>query len=529
MPDHNSGAFHSAEEERPHRAGTTRLIAFVTACLMLFTTFGATSAAATGSASDLRVSGSISDAIKRIREARNKTGVLIVVGYSAYQVLHTLGQELPEHSRSRTNLIGELSEGLPGLTEGLRSRLDRIEKTPSDDAEAMESARQELRSFLEHKFKDHPELKSLFEQSQQRFDDLREHVVVAKIVAETNADVLPAIVEDLKEIARVLKEPLDFDIDVAALERNNRELAETLEDVQPALDQCNAAMQQTIAALDQMNAAMGQVNAGLDQMNSGIAQLNRGIDQANDAVAEMNVALEQTNNAVNGMIGAATDTFRNLGNLRLDDLSIDLSHLGGSMHRQTTPEERARQDRMLSIGLNLIPGLGDVKGIHEAIAGRDALTGELLPPAERVMGGIIFLRSAKVLSKGATSATDAARLRGTYRAWEAANESIRSLRTTGKLPGYYVTKAEAKQAGWTDGKALGNHLPNAQIGGDVFKNKDGVLPSVSGRVWYEADVGLVNTMSRSKQPGYRLVYSSDGLLYVTFDHYHSVHYVGRYK
>lgn len=45
--------------------------------------------------------------------------------------------------------------------------------------------------------------------------------------------------------------------------------------------------------------------------------------------------------------------------------------------------------------------------------------------------------------------------------------------------------------GWSEGKALG---------GDVFANTNGVLPSANGRIWYEADVGVDYTMSRSNFP-----------------------------
>jgi len=55
--------------------------------------------------------------------------------------------------------------------------------------------------------------------------------------------------------------------------------------------------------------------------------------------------------------------------------------------------------------------------------------------------------------------------------------------------------------GWKPGKALNNYVSGGQLGGDVFKNTTNVLPNAPGRVWYEADVGLNNTMARSKQPG----------------------------
>ncbi|WP_157876858.1 polymorphic toxin-type HINT domain-containing protein [Streptomyces graminilatus] len=112
---------------------------------------------------------------------------------------------------------------------------------------------------------------------------------------------------------------------------------------------------------------------------------------------------------------------------------------------------------------------------------------------------------------------------------EAANPLMESLRATGKLPGNYVTKAQAAAAGWEPGKALGNRIPGAQIGGDVFENADGLLPHFPGRTWSEADVGLNNMMKRSKQPGTRLVYSNDGLAYVTNDHYKSFYALPNWK
>lgn len=67
------------------------------------------------------------------------------------------------------------------------------------------------------------------------------------------------------------------------------------------------------------------------------------------------------------------------------------------------------------------------------------------------------------------------------------------------------------------------------MGGNVFANSTGVLPDAPNRVWYEADIGLSNTMSRSNQPGTRLLYSSDGLLYITSDHYKTAVPIGNWK
>ncbi|WP_437840095.1 RHS repeat-associated core domain-containing protein [Sorangium sp. So ce1153] len=137
--------------------------------------------------------------------------------------------------------------------------------------------------------------------------------------------------------------------------------------------------------------------------------------------------------------------------------------------------------------------------------------------------------AAQLDTRPAHGAAQFAKLKDALRTAEAANPLIESLRTTGKLPSNYLTKAQAAAAGWQAGKPVGTHIPGGQIGGDVFQNTTGVLPSAPGRTWYEADVGLSSTISRSKQPGTRLLYSSDGLLYVTADHYETVHLIGTWK
>ena len=86
----------------------------------------------------------------------------------------------------------------------------------------------------------------------------------------------------------------------------------------------------------------------------------------------------------------------------------------------------------------------------------------------------------------------------------------------GHLPGNFVTKAEAEAAGWTSG-AVGKVLPGKQIGGDRFYNREGQLPDARGRVWTECDVGD----RRNTRGAERIVFSNDGLIYYTPDHYDS--------
>lgn len=120
----------------------------------------------------------------------------------------------------------------------------------------------------------------------------------------------------------------------------------------------------------------------------------------------------------------------------------------------------------------------------------------------------------------AANAASGARLAEDLSAAQLANPLVDSLRATGGLPSNYVTKSQAAAAGWSPGKALDNHVPGGQLGGDVFKNPAGIgLPTAPGRTWFEADIGLSGFMSRAKQRGTRLLYFNDGMAYVTPDHY----------
>ncbi|MFI7291846.1 ribonuclease domain-containing protein [Streptomyces anulatus] len=72
-------------------------------------------------------------------------------------------------------------------------------------------------------------------------------------------------------------------------------------------------------------------------------------------------------------------------------------------------------------------------------------------------------------------------------------------------------------------------MPGAQLGGDVFQNSDGKLPSATGRTWHGADIGIDSAKTRAKQPGTRLLYSNDGLAYVTPDHYDSFYQIPNWR
>ncbi|WP_218012969.1 ribonuclease domain-containing protein, partial [Testudinibacter aquarius] len=109
---------------------------------------------------------------------------------------------------------------------------------------------------------------------------------------------------------------------------------------------------------------------------------------------------------------------------------------------------------------------------------------------------------------------------------QAANHLIDSLKNTGKLPDNYVTKDIAEKVySWQSGKPF----KQGQLGGDIFDNNLNLLPSAPERIWYEADIGIDNNIGRNKQPGTRLLYSNDGYLYMTTDHYKTFKEIGKWK
>ena len=87
--------------------------------------------------------------------------------------------------------------------------------------------------------------------------------------------------------------------------------------------------------------------------------------------------------------------------------------------------------------------------------------------------------------------------------------------TYGKLPSNYVTKKEAEAAGWSGG-SVQKYIKGAAIGGDRFGNNEGALPKKSGRQYYGCDI---DTNGKSSRGSKRIIYSNDGLIYYTDDHY----------
>ena len=90
------------------------------------------------------------------------------------------------------------------------------------------------------------------------------------------------------------------------------------------------------------------------------------------------------------------------------------------------------------------------------------------------------------------------------------------LKHIGQLPDYYITKSNAKRLGWVAIKGnLSNVAPGYMLTKGVYKNRNGKLPSKNGRVWYEADINYTGGYRNDD----RILFSNDGLIFVTYDHY----------
>ena len=87
-----------------------------------------------------------------------------------------------------------------------------------------------------------------------------------------------------------------------------------------------------------------------------------------------------------------------------------------------------------------------------------------------------------------------------------------------ELPPNFLTKQEARELGWVSSKGnLWDVAEGLSIGGDVFGNREGLLPDEDDRTWYECDVNYFGGYREDE----RVVFSDDGLIYYTEDHYES--------
>ena len=114
----------------------------------------------------------------------------------------------------------------------------------------------------------------------------------------------------------------------------------------------------------------------------------------------------------------------------------------------------------------------------------------------------------------ATTTAPAIDINGTY---TTKDDVALYIHTYGKLPSNFITKSEARNLGWPGG-GLDDYAYGKCIGGDRFGNYERILPTASGRFYTECDINTLHARSRGAE---RIVFSNDGLIFYTNDHYES--------
>ena len=94
------------------------------------------------------------------------------------------------------------------------------------------------------------------------------------------------------------------------------------------------------------------------------------------------------------------------------------------------------------------------------------------------------------------------------------------LHAYGELPPNYITKEEARELGWVETWGnLWKVAPEMSIGGDYYGNYEGLLPTRRGRNYYECDIDYDPLERNGGRNAKRIIYSNDGLIFYTEDHY----------
>ena len=151
-------------------------------------------------------------------------------------------------------------------------------------------------------------------------------------------------------------------------------------------------------------------------------------------------------------------------------------------------------------------------------------TGCLSAPAEQVGGDVPAVSPVESSADPAAESSAApaeedsdAPVIDQYGSYTTKEDVTLYIYTYGCLPQNFITKDQARQAGWNGG-SLEPYCPGMCIGGDSFGNREGLLPKAQGRSWTECDINTLGADSRGAE---RIVFSNDGLIYYTGDHYKS--------
>ncbi|MFL4491511.1 toxin glutamine deamidase domain-containing protein [Streptomyces sp. VTCC 41912] len=243
-------------------------------------------------------------------------------------------------------------------------------------------------------------LKSLQTEFELLYQPAAKSIQLAKAMAQLTTLLAPV----LKDVTEFISDPevkqtlnkinAGFDQMDSALIGLNKDVGQ----MNKGMAQMNRGLDQMNDALEEMNKALGQVNGALDGMNKALDQVNRAMDQINQAINGANKGIEKANAGMKGMNDTLDELNEKLKGKSGDSpfKDLDLSGVADYVRGGPKAEEDKVRQTIVSAVINLIPFVGDAKGVAELLSGQDSVTGEHLSPADRIIGATIVLRWIKV-------------------------------------------------------------------------------------------------------------------------------------
>ncbi|GAA3192356.1 MULTISPECIES: EndoU domain-containing protein [Streptomyces] len=244
----------------------------------------------------------------------------------------------------------------------------------------------------------------------------------------------------------------------------------------------NGSMQQTLKNLDRTNKELAKANQDLKQTNRELAQMNRDLDQMNKSIGagmksidagmkSLDASMKSLDRHVAG-VGEDVAAMRKIQNRKHPEVwenlykDLDLSGIPEYVHGGPLPQDNKVKNLITSAIMDVVPVVGDAKGIAELLSGRDAVTEEKLSVPERLIGAVIVSRWAKA-GKDAIKANDLAK------AIKATEKISRKFPDAARQ---HVLKGEIKYGSNGQARVTGYH---ARPGG---KDRPGVkVPKISKR------------------------------------------------
>ncbi|PIE92716.1 S-layer protein [Bacillus fungorum] len=331
--------------------------------------------------------------------------------------------------------------------------------------------------------------------------------VVAGKVLELQKDInalTHQITLDMQELSKGLSGVIK---DLGPVVNSSIRLKHSIDEAKPGMEELVQVTRKNVPVIAQDLQALDAKVPGF------FTDFNMGIDLAN-------IFMDSANKIASHKVDVSAAAI-NIGNI---DLSNALRDLGGDPSRVYD----RKNDGDVSFLLGITPIIGTGKEIGQLIKGEDLVTGQKYGPDDYAWGTLAVVSGGTTrvvgkvvgkigdLEKKGKALETAAKTTNFTKYPTGFDEVAKYVKEHKKLPDNYITKEQAQALGWVskDGN-LHKVAPGKSIGGNIFQNKGNPLPSAPGRVWYEADINY----STGYRGNDRILYSSDGLVYRTSDHY----------